>query len=447
MPKQAMLYFLLEKNEQEVFRVTEIVGGFTAFGRRKQRAEGQSHYDEESLQPAEREPYQFDPEKLKEIADRDRRWAWAQVDLGAIRNNCVQAKHRVGGLKRMMAVVSADACGHGAPRVAKTALNAGADCLGVATIDEAIALREALINAPILLMTQPPASAIQLLLAYKVMPAIQSSEFAIQYAEAADSLGLMAPYHLSVNTGTNCTGLRYDQVCQFMMQVGFHRALDLQGVFTTLATAEGPENMDLQMQATRFVDAVNAMAAAGFKPGIVHCADTAALVRYPELHFDMARLDVGLYGYHPCVQTRGLIDLRPAMTICARITDVNNVPLGEGVGAGLTYRSVGSSKICTIPLGFADGLPRMLSGRLQVMYSGQLMRQVGTIGMDQCSFEVDLRTRVGRPRLDPQVGDEVVLVGRQGDAHIDMEELADEASLAPTEMCCHLGARLSRVYV
>ncbi|MEG0375180.1 MAG: alanine racemase, partial [Raoultibacter sp.] len=171
----------------------------------------------DSLSPAESPG--FDPEKLATIPAQDRRWAWIEVDLSAIRHNMTIARQAVGRGKRIMAVVKADAYGHGAVKVAKTALNSGADYLGVATVDEAIELREALVNAPILLLAQPPITAIPLLIAYKIMPTIYTPDFAIQYGEAADSFGVRAPFHLKVNTGMNRIGVRYDSVVDFMTQI------------------------------------------------------------------------------------------------------------------------------------------------------------------------------------------------------------------------------------
>ena len=390
---------------------------------------------------------EFDPEKLKLIPEIDRRWAWTEIDLGAIRHNCMAVKQHIGKGKRLMAVVKSDAYGHGAVRVAKTALNSGADYLAVATVDEAIQLREGLVNAPILILSEPPMTAIPLLLAYKVMPSVYTPEFAIQYAEAADAFGLRAPFHLAVNTGMNRIGVRFDEVVEFMGQVSFHRALDLVGVFTHFATADCSETLDFQIQVKRFGEAVDALRAAGFNPGIVHAANTAATIRYPDVHFDMVRLGIGLYGFHPCPETRLLIDLQPAMSVHARITDVRTVPMSEGVSYGLNYRSPGSVKICTIPVGYADGLRRGLSGCTDVILDGQRCHQVGNICMDQCMFEVDLRVYGRRKRLDPQIGDHVLLVGQEGDAVVTMDEMANTLGTIHYELAIAFGSsRMPRIY-
>lgn len=390
---------------------------------------------------------EFDPEKLATIPEKDRRWAWLEIDLNAIRHNASAVKKMIGSGRHMMAVVKADAYGHGAVRVAKTALNSGADYLGVATVDEGIKLREGLVNAPILMLAEPPASAIPLLLAYKIMPAVYSSEFAIKYAEAADSMGLRAPYHLAINTGMNRIGVRWDEVVNFMHQIGFHRALELEGVFTHFATADCPETLDFHIQAKRYIEAVEGLRAAGINPGIVHCANSAAAIRYPDVRFDMVRLGIGLYGYQPCPETTPLIELRPAMSVHARITDTRLVPMSEGVSYGLNYRSPGSVKICTVPVGYGDGLRRGLSSRTDFLVDGVRCRQVGNICMDQCMFEVDLRSYARRRRVDPQVGDEVLIVGQQGDAMVTIEEMCETLGTIPHELCIGFAQRMPRYYV
>lgn len=398
--------------------------------------------------PDEEGQIEFDPEKLKLISEKDRRWAWTEIDLAAIRHNALAVKQRIGAGRRMMAVVKSDAYGHGAVRVAKTALNSGADYLAVATVDEGIQLREGLVNAPILILSEPPATSIPLLLAYKLMPSVYTSEFAVQYGEAADSLGMRAPYHLAVNTGMNRIGVRHDEVVAFMSQVSFHRALDLVGVFTHFATADCAETLDFQLQAKRFIDAIDALRAAGIDPGIVHAANTAAAIRYPDVAFDMVRLGIGLYGLHPCSETRTMIDLRPAMSVHARITDVRTVPMSEGVSYGLNYRSPGSVKICTIPVGYCDGLRRGLSGRTDFIVDGNRCHQVGNICMDQSMFEVDLRSYARRKKLDPQIGDHVLLVGREGDSIVTLDDMAATLGTIHYELAIAFGSsRMPRYYV
>lgn len=388
----------------------------------------------------------FDPEKLASISALDRRWSWLEVDLNAIRHNTAALRRGLARSTRLLAVVEADAYGHGAVRSAKTMLNSGADYLGVSSIDEAVQLREAYVNAPILVLNEPPIESIPLLLGYKVMPSVYTAEFAVCYAEAADAFGLRAPFHLKVNTGMNRIGIHHGDVLPFLRQIGFHRALELVGTYTHFATADGADTLDFYVQSRRFSDCIAEMRNAGVNPGLVHAANSAAALRYPEVHFDMVRAGLALYGYHSCPETRGLIDLEPAMSVHARVTDTHVLPMNEGVGYGLGYRSPGSVKVCTVPLGYADGLRRGLSGKVDFIVDGMRFRQVGAICMDQCMFEVDLRPYAARRRVDPQIGDEVVVVGRQGDAEVRMEELCSLIDAVPYEMVVGFGQRMSKVY-
>lgn len=423
--------------------MSELPNGFTGFSSNN----GNFQYSRDFPSSNTEQSISFDPEKLALIPEPDRRWSWVEIDLNAIRHNVMAARQRLARGCRLMAVVKADAYGHGAVRVAKTALNSGADYLGVATIDEAIELREALINAPILVLAEPPIEAVPLLLAYKVMPTVYTPEFAIQYAEVADAHHIKAPYHLKINTGMNRIGVRHDEVIEFMQRVDFHRALELVGTFTHFATADNAESFDFQIQTKRFIEAVNAMRAAGINPGIIHAANSAAIFRYPDVHFDMVRMGIALYGIQPCHQTRSMVELQPAMSVKARITDVKTPAMSEGVSYGMRYRSPGNVKICTLPIGYADGYRRGLSERVEVIYKGQRLRQVGTICMDQCMFEANMRVYGNRPRPNPQIGEEVTLVGREGDACITIDDLTAILDTVPHEVMIGFANRMPRIYL
>jgi alanine racemase len=394
----------------------------------------------------------FSEQALADIPATDRRHAWVEIDLGAIHRNVLAVRDLLAPGTMLLAVVKADAYGHGAVQVAKTAINSGADYLGVATVDEAIQLREADIHAPILILSQPPITSIPLLLAYKIMPSVYDPYFAIAYAEAADAIGVRAPFHLKINTGMNRIGVRAEDVEDFLRQISFHRALEIAGTFTHFACADEHDSTQTAIQLERFEDAIRTMRSFGVNPGIVHAANTAATLRYSQTHFNMVRFGIGLYGIHPCPETRGVIELAPAMSVHARITQVKAVPVGEGVSYGLKYRSGGFARICTIPIGYADGVRRGWSGHMDVLLGGQRHRQVGNVCMDQCMFEVDMRTRpgtrVGTQKVEPGIGDEVVLLGAQGDARITADELADAIGSIPYEVCIGFGSlRLPRVFV
>jgi alanine racemase len=297
-----------------------------------------------------------------------------------------------------------------------------------------------------LLLEQPPAAGIPLLLAYGITPSIYDTSFAVSYGEMADMHGMKAPYHLVVNTGMNRLGVHFEQALEFLRQVSFHRALELEGVFTQFASAECSEPLDLRIQAKRFVECVGQIQSAGIEPGIVHAANSAAALRYPDVQFDMVRLGTALYGCHPCPETREFANLRPVMSVHARIVDTHVPPMSEGVSYGWNYRSPGSVKICTIPLGYADGLRRNLSGQIDFVMAGRYHRQVGEICMGHTMFEVDMRRYGKRERLDPKVGDEVVVIGSQGIAELTVDEMAEKLGTIPYEVLVGFGSRLNRAY-
>ncbi|MBQ1448584.1 MAG: alanine racemase, partial [Coriobacteriales bacterium] len=321
------------------------------------------------------------------------RWAWAEIDLDAIKANVREVRKKVGRDRRICAVVKADAYGHGAPRVARAALAAGADVLAIATVDEGVRLREEGIGyeVPILMLSEPPISAIPVILDHRITPAVTTLDFALMLGEEADRRGEVADFHLKVNTGMNRIGILYNEAVEFLDTISFHRGLHLAGTFTHFATADENGDWDFREQLSRFTDAVNGMREAGFDPGIVHCANSASIIRYPEAYFDMVRMGIILYGLHPSQVTYGMMMLTPAMSIHARVTHVKEPPVGEGVSYGLTYRVPGNTQIATLPIGYADGLHRALSGKMDVLYHGKRMPQVGRICMDQMMFEVDSR--------------------------------------------------------
>lgn len=388
----------------------------------------------------------FSERELAELTGTKRRHAWIEIDLSALRNNVREVRKRVNSNVHILAVVKADAYGHGAVEVAREALKAGASFLAVATVEEGIQLRDAHITAPILMLSQPPTSAIDLLLAYHIIPSIYEVPFALAYGECADAHGVEAPYHLAVNSGMNRIGVRYDEVGAFLMQVNFHRALKLEGIFTHFATADEPEVFDFEIQVRRFEEALAHVFQMGIDPGIVHAANSAAALRFPKVHYHMVRWGIGMYGHAPFPQAYEYANLKPVMSVHARITAVKTVPMSEGVSYGFNYRSPGSVKICTIPFGYADGLVRALSGKIDFLLNGKRVAQVGNICMDQCMFEVNMRSFASRMRLEPQVGDEVVIIGTQGEGSIALHEHTKILNTIPYELLIGFSKRAYRIF-
>ena len=388
-----------------------------------------------------------EPEPIVSDDPLDLRWSWVEIDKRAIDHNVRQFKQLIGPRVRLLAVVKADGYGHGAVECARLALIAGASWLAVATAYEGIELRDAGITDPILILSEPPASAIPAVLEHNLIPTVYTVDFALALGEQAAMQGRVADYHLAVNTGMNRIGVWYTEVADFLRTISFHSGIKLQGTFTHFATADEPDERAFRLQLRRFNEALSLIRMAGEDPGIVHCANSAAAMRYKEAHFDMVRLGICMYGLAPSPYLRGKMDLRPAMSVHARITAVNDVPMGEGVSYGLHYQSPGGVKICTIPIGYADGLSRQLSGHMKVIYNCGAYSQVGNICMDQCMFEVDCRASRGGVAQEPEVGDEVIIIGSQGEFNARLDDMADAMGTINYELACRFGMRMPRLYV
>lgn len=376
------------------------------------------------------------------------RGAWVEVSLGAIEHNTKLARKAIGSRCQLMAVVKADAYGHGAVQVALTALAAGADRLGVATVEEGVELREAGINAPILVLAQPPLRTIPLLLRFSLTPAVCDTDFALALGEAADKCGKVAAFHLAVNSGMNRIGVFYLDVVDFIRSIDFHRGLKYEGTFTHFATADCETDWDFRIQVRRFEEALALLREAGISPGIVHAANSASIFRYPEVHYDMCRLGICLYGLPSSAETANLAPLKPAMSVKAQVSFVQEPQLGEGVSYGMNYRVAKPVQIATLPLGYADGVRRCLTDAgFRVLCNGRLCRQVGNICMDQMMIEVPLGHSITGQAGGAEVGDEVVIIGEQGDYELTVETMAEALGTINHEVTCLFGLRLPRVYV
>ncbi|HBT94951.1 MAG TPA: alanine racemase [Coriobacteriia bacterium] len=384
---------------------------------------------------------------MKESGDNVHRHAWVEIDLEAIRYNLKRFRKHLGPDVKIMAVVKADAYGHGAAECARVALATGATMLGVATVDEGLALRKTGIAAPILVLAQPPAETIPLLLQHQLIPGVTDMEFVLALGEAADSHGSVAGYHLKIDTGMNRLGVHYSDAGDFLRTVAFHRGLSLLGVYTHFATADDVDTYGFNVQMKRFEEALANIRFMGIDPGMVHAANTAAAIRYKQAHFNMVRIGIGMYGLHPADITKPLIELHPAMSIKARVSFLKPVSVGEGVSYSFTYRSPGSVLIATLPIGYADGLSRSLSNRMDVLVRGQRLPQVGNICMDMMMVEANQRGSMLKPHAVVELGDEVVIVGRSENEQITLDDMAKMLGTINYELACRFGMRLDRVYL
>lgn len=370
----------------------------------------------------------------------DRRWAWVEVDLEAIRHNVRTLRSLIPAGTAFMAVVKADAYGHGAVPVARAAVDEGVEWLGVATVDEALELRDAGITVPILMFSEPPVSAIAALLDHDVTPTALSSGFVDELSAAASARGIVAPVHLKVDTGMHRIGAEPGSAVEFARRIAGSPGVSLGGVFTHFATADVEGDPDAARQAERFAAVTQAIREAGIDPGVVHAANSAAAILMPDAAFDMVRVGISLYGLEAFPGSVERVGARPAMSVKARVVSSRAVEAGEGVGYGLTWRAPSASTILTLPLGYADGVHRLLSNRMEVLVDGVRAQQVGRVCMDQLM--------VLRPQAsEAGPGTECVIVGAQGDDDISCSEAASWAETIDYELACAFGARLERIYL
>lgn len=376
------------------------------------------------------------------------RWAWVEVSLAAIRANTKTLKALLPPRTKLMCAVKADAYGHGAVECAKAMYGVGADQFAVATLDEGIHLRQNGIKAPILILNEVPLEGLQVLLENNLMPTVYSIDFALALGEKAVALGKVARYHLAIDTGMTRIGVFPSEAVEFRDTIEFHRGLECAGTYTHFATADVIGDWDFRQQSLRFADTITALREAGFNPGLVHCDNTPGMILHPECHYDMVRAGIGLYGLHPADTTAPRIHLEPAMSVRARITRVACPAVGEGVGYGLTYRIPRPNmQIATVPVGYADGLARMLSNNMDVLVGGRRYHQVGLICMDQFMIANDtggLRGYTQQTSLE--YGDVVTIVGVDGQEEITMDEMAARRNTINYEVACDFSLRLDRVF-
>ena len=376
------------------------------------------------------------------------RWSWVEVNLAALRRNTNAFRRRLERGVQLMCVVKADAYGHGAVPCMKVMHAAGASQFAVATVSEGVALREAGIEWPILVLSEPPVDCVRTLVEYDLMPSVYTADFALALGEAAAAADRVARYHLAIDTGMTRIGVRRADAVELRRTIDFHRGLECAGTFTPVATADVPDDWDFALQLNRFRETVEALRGAGLETGLVHCDNTPGTIMHPECHFDMCRVGIGLYGLHPADVTRPRIDLEPVMSVRGRVVRALYPNVGDGVGYGLTWRVPKQNiQVATVPIGYADGLARELSNQMDVVVNGTRCRQVGNICMDQFMFAVDVNgARSYRPTRPVEYGDVVTILGADDDERITAEEMAGLRNTINYEVVCDFGMRLEKIY-
>jgi alanine racemase len=366
--------------------------------------------------------------------------AWVEIDLAALGHNVRQLVAHLQGQADLMAVVKADAYGHGAVTVAQTALSAGATWLGVATVPEGMELRQAGIKAPVLVMgAVNSGEAVQAIAQWQLQPTVVSPQQALTLSEA---LAPFAPaplsVHLQLDTGMARLGFDWQRAAEFVTVVRRLPHLKIASLYSHLANADSPDPTLLNQQHQRFQAAIAQLQDIGSPLPRLHLANSAATLGYPHLRYDMVRVGLALYGLYPAPHLRETLDLKPVMQVKARITQLRNIAAGTGVSYGHQFVADRPLRIAVVGIGYADGVPRALSNRMSMLIQGKSVRQVGNITMDQLMIDV-----TGLPHL--QVGDGVTLLGQSAEAVITADDWANLTGTISWEILSGLKPRLPRI--
>jgi alanine racemase len=359
---------------------------------------------------------------------------YAEISLAAIKHNIAEIKKLLAPASKYMAVVKANAYGHGAPAVARAAVEAGADYLGVANVKEALELREAGVLAPILILTESPTSSADEVIQHDLTQTIYSFSEAKALSDEAVKRRKNVKVHVKVDTGMGRVGVLPSEAVAFITKISSLPALTVEGVFTHFAKAEDPDDTFTADQFGKFQQIVARLPQIPIK----HSANSAATLFHKETHLDLVRVGLMMYGLYPQGNSRRLINLQPALAFKSRVTYLKKVPAGTPLSYGSTYVTPTETTIVTIPVGYADGYSRRLSNRGQVMIRGKRYPVVGRISMDLTLVNV------GDNKVE--MGDDVILIGSQNGQGISTDEIAVLEDTISYEVVCSIGKRVPRVY-
>jgi alanine racemase len=372
----------------------------------------------------------------------DGRWAWAEVDLAAVRHNVVHLR-TIAAPAAVWVVVKADAYGHGAAAVARAAVAAGAEGLCVALADEGIALREAGLLVPVLVLSQQPAEHYQSMLVHRLTPTLYDVRNVQACAAAAERVGAAGvPVHVKVDTGMHRVGCAPEDVVGVVSAIAAQAPhLRFEGLFTHLAIADEPSDPFTSLQLQRFDRVIVELAEQGVVPTLTHAANSAGALAHPAARRSFVRVGIAAYGIAPGAGVAALCaELRPALSLKSRVSLVRRVAMGEAISYGLRHRFERDTTVATVPVGYADGVPRRLFATGgSALIGGGRRPIVGVVTMDQLMLDCG----------DDQVavGDEVVLIGAQGDEVVGADEWAGRLGTIGYEITCGISKRVPRRYL
>ncbi|MBR7142158.1 MAG: alanine racemase [Clostridia bacterium] len=380
---------------------------------------------------------------MKELSHGHR--TWATVSLDRLRHNYTAIRAALKPSTKLMAVVKADAYGHGAPVVARELEAMGTDFFAVSSLDEAIQLRKAHIQKDILILGSTPVRDTPKLLEYRITQTVFSEEYAKQLSEAACLEEGTLKVHFKVDTGMTRLGFLYDggSFCQDTLRAIRDcvslPGLDAEGIFTHFAMSDDIKSDLTVRQFNRFCDLLLHLEDFGIRFRLRHCCNSAAVINFPEMQLDMVRPGIILFGHYPSRHMLRDLHLLPCMELLTTISQIRTVGRDIGVGYGQTFRTFRNTRIATLPIGYADGFSRLFSNNGEVLIHGKEASIVGRICMDQSTVDVT--------DIEAHEGDTVTLFGHSNGAEISLERLAERMETIPYEVVCLLGKRVPRIYI
>jgi len=344
---------------------------------------------------------------------------WTEVNLDAIAQNVKNIKKLIGEKKELMAVVKGNAYGHDILEISSVVLENGATRLAVARLEEAIFLRKAGITVPILVLGLTLKPQAEFLVSYDITPAVCEFEMIEKLSELAVQMNKRTKIHLKVDTGMGRIGIFPDDVLRFIKRIKALKNVEIEGIFTHFSVADEKDKVYTEEQFRKFIEILTILEKEGIKIPIKHVGNSATLLDLPHMWLDMVRPGLAIYGLDPSKEVKKSINLIPAQQFKTKIVFIKELPRGESISYGRTYITKRRRRVASLPVGYADGYNRLLSNQGEVLVRGQRVPIIGRVCMDQCMIDVTNLTQV-------EIGDEVVLWGRQGEEMITVEEIAQK---------------------
>ena len=344
---------------------------------------------------------------------------WTEVNLDAIAQNVKNIKKLIGKKKELMAVVKGNAYGHDILEISSVVLENGATRLAVARLEEAIFLRKAGITVPILVLGLTLKPQAESLVSYDITPTVCEFEMIEKLSESAVQMNKMAKIHLKVDTGMGRIGIFPDDVLRFIKRIKALKKVEIEGIFTHFSVADEKDKFYTEEQFRKFIEILTILEKEGIKIPIKHVGNSATLLDLPHMWLDMVRPGIAIYGLYPSKEVKKTINLIPAQQFKTKIVFIKELPRGESISYGRIYITKRRMRVASLPVGYADGYNRLLSNQGEVLVRGQRVPIIGRVCMDQCMIDVTNLTQV-------EIGDEVVLWGRQGEEMITVEEIAQK---------------------